>query len=728
MEEKELLKIIKEAARDSRTELDLSNKKIKSLPAEIGQLTNLTELNLHGNRLTSVHKELEEKELLKIIEEADRDGRTELDLSNEKIKSLPAEIGQLKNLKVLDLSGNSLTWLPTEISKLSKLERLDLSSNKINVLPTEIGQLSNLQEFDIYRNELKEFPVALTYCNKLKALRMGGEPTGKCEMHELPPEIRRLKELSKLDLTGNCLTRLPCEIGLLTNLRELVLAGNWLSLLPSEIGSLQKLVKLDLEHNCLERLPKEINKLVKLECLYISDNKLRALPSHIGKIKNLRSLRLDNNRRISIGKEIAQLTSLEELSLCCNGITEIPPEFGNLGELKQLNLFNNKLKKIPAELGQLSKLIKLDVSKNPLTSPQPEVVNQGTKAVLAYLREQLKAKKGQWISKILLVGEGGVGKTSLLRALKREEFKEGLETTHGIGVEKLELGHPREIGVTMQLNTWDFGGQQIYHATHQFFLTNRSLFVLVWDARHGWEAGKLYNWLDRIQAKAPESPVMIVAAHIDERDADLPLDDLKRKYPQIEGNYKVSNKAGTGIEKFREKLAEVAADLPLMGEEWPASWLDAANEIRDREESYISPKDLYELMAEQEIKGESTDVLVRWLHELGDILYFKDDEEINDLVILNPEWVTKAISDVLESKEVIKQDGIFTHQHMDELWTEIDENIKGHFLRLMERFDLSYRTLEDREISLVVERLPLKPPDYRKRWEAIRKREGCKEI
>ena len=100
-------------------------------------------------------------------------------------------------------------------------------------------------------------------------------------------------------------------------------------------------------------------------------------------------------------------------------------------------------------------------------------------------------------------------------------------------IEELKLSHPKEDGVEMILNCWDFGGQQIYHATHQFFLTNRSLFVLVWDARHGWEAGKLYNWLDRIQAKAPESPVMIVAAHIDERDADLPLDDLRRKAPGL---------------------------------------------------------------------------------------------------------------------------------------------------------------------------------------------------
>ena len=55
----------------------------------------------------------------------------------------------------------------------------------------------------------------------------------------------------------------------------------------------------------------------------------------------------------------------------------------------------------------------------------------------------------------------------------------------------------------MHLVSWDFGGQDIYHATHQFFLTDRSLFLLLWNARQGWEQAKLHYWLDIIKARAP---------------------------------------------------------------------------------------------------------------------------------------------------------------------------------------------------------------------------------
>jgi len=68
--------------------------------------------------------------------------------------------------------------------------------------------------------------------------------------------------------------------------------------------------------------------------------------------------------------------------------------------------------------------------------------------------------------------------------------------------------------------------------THQFFLTNRSLFLLAWHARMGFDVGKLYYWLDTLTALAPDSPVLLVATHIDERDADIPLTELRRHYPQ----------------------------------------------------------------------------------------------------------------------------------------------------------------------------------------------------
>ena len=82
---------------------------------------------------------------------------------------------------------------------------------------------------------------------------------------------------------------------------------------------------------------------------------------------------------------------------------------------------------------------------------------------------------------VLLVGEGGSGKTQLLRRLRGEGFELQSESTHGIEVRELLLEHPSKPDVEMVLNCWDFGGQQIYHAIHQFFLTKNSLYILLDD-------------------------------------------------------------------------------------------------------------------------------------------------------------------------------------------------------------------------------------------------------
>ncbi|MBG1269240.1 COR domain-containing protein [Nostoc sp. WHI] len=537
------------------------------------------------------------------------------------------------------------------------------------------------------------------------------------------------EKATELDLSNNQLSSLPPEFSQLSNLTTLYLDNNQLSSLPPEISQLSNLTELYLDNNQLSSLPPEISQLSNLTTLYLHNNQLSSLPPEISQLSNLTELYLHNNQLSSLPPEISQLSNLTTLSLFNNQLSSLPPEISQLSNLTTLYLHNNQLSSLPPEFSQLSNLTTLYLHKNPqLTSPPPEIVEQGTQAILTYLRERLEGSLRQWISKLLVVGEGGVGKTSLLRALRGEEFDTQESTTHGIEIKWLDLTHPGKAGTTMHLNSWDFGGQEIYHATHQFFLTNRSLFLLAWNARLGFEQGKLYYWLDTIKALAPDSPILLVATHIDEREADLPLKELRDKYPQIVEHCKISSKISLGIEELRQAIAESAAKLPLMGEIWPTTWLNAANAIRTQPKKQITPEQLWDIMAESQVADISKKVLARWLHELGEILYFQDNEELNDTVILKPQWVTEYISKVLESEDVSDRSGIFTRQEMAQLWRDLEPSMRDHFLRLMERFDLSYRTQENRDISLVVERLPLDPPNYEQKWQQIKQTSECNEI
>jgi Leucine-rich repeat (LRR) protein len=627
-----------------------------------------------------------------------------LDLSNKNLSQLPPEIGQLTCLQQLFLGSNELSQLPPEIGQLTCLQQLYLSNNQLSQLPPEIGQLTNLQQLTLFNNQLSD----------------------------LPREIGKLTDLQYLYLGNNHLSRLPGEIIQLISLQYLSLLNNQLRELPREIGRLTGLQELFLKDNQLRELPREIGELVNLQRLSLDNNHLSQLPHEIGRLTSLLYLSLDNNHLSQLTHEIGQLTNLQQLYLHNNQLSQLPHEIGKLIRLQELYLSDNQLRRVPSEVGRLSHLQELYLDGNPsLQTPPVEIIAQGTAAILAFLRDLLEHSVVRNEAKLLIVGEGGTGKSSLLRALRNQKFDSQLSATHGIEVDSLELPYPDEAGTNIVLNTWDFGGQQIYHATHQFFLTKRSMYLVAWNARLGVKQGRLHHWLETIQALAPDAPVLLVATHLDEQSPDINYIALEEQYPQLVRSLSVSNARGTGIAQLRTSLAEIAMQLPIMGQPWPAKWLKVEEHLLNRSEHHI-PLETYVQCCEgcgvEEAVAKGT--LGSYLHDLGKILYFQDDLILSDLVVLKPNWITKAISLVLTNKAVRASHGILQHRELRRIWQSDDEGrpyaqrLYSVFLRLMERFYLSYQIEADTPgarstRSLIPQLLPYQPPTKLPPWPSI---------
>ncbi|MBS4169549.1 leucine-rich repeat domain-containing protein [Neochlamydia sp. AcF95] len=201
---------------------------------------------------------------------------TSLDLAESGLTSLPAEIGQLSQLHWLDLSKNQLTALPAEIRQLSQLHWLDLSNNQLTALPAEIGQLSQLQELYLSNNQLTSLPAEIRQLSQLQDLFFSNN-----QLISLPAEIGQLSQLQGLDLNNNQLTSLPAEIGQLSQLEVLYLDNNQLASLPAEIGQLSRLQELYLDNNHLTSLPAEMKQLPALRKLQVKENLLENIPDKI---------------------------------------------------------------------------------------------------------------------------------------------------------------------------------------------------------------------------------------------------------------------------------------------------------------------------------------------------------------------------------------------------------------------------------------------------------------
>lgn len=637
------------------------------------------------------------------ITEAQIDHTNILDLSNLNLKELPAEIWQLDNLLELELSSNILSLLPPEIGHLSNLSYLNLNNNRLKELPPEIGRLSNLSRLSLAHNRLRGLPAGILQLSNLSELSLDDN-----ELSELPAEILQLSNLSILSLSNNRFQELPSEIGQLSNLSELYLYRGKLRKLPVEIGQLSNLSKLSLFDNVLKELPVEIGQLNNLSFLFLQNNELSELPVEIGQLNNLSLLRLEKNN-----------------------LSELPVEIGQLVKLESLFLQNNNLRALPVEIGNLAQLDEFDCSGNPLKSPPPEIINQGTEAILRHLRALQAGYEEQWISKLMVVGEGGVGKTSLLKNLRGEAFDEHEDKTPGVAIREVEIEHLTN-GGTMILNAWDFGGQDHYLATHQFFLTDRCAFLLLWNARLGWEQGKIRDWLKRIHAAAPNAPILLVATHVDQNDARLPLAEIQREFPNVQGNISISNhpESIVGIDEVYAWLQHECAELPLMGVRMPTTWLAALENVNQHEARHIPPNDLWKIMQECGVAHESHEILARWLHDLGEILFFGDDSELSKIVFLKPQWVVDYIYDVLDDPEVLNHQGILSREDVERIWSELSPNIRDHFLHLMQKFDMSYLIPDDEyDRSLVVERLEIDENEhYYEPWQAILDTPDCKEI
>jgi len=438
------------------------------------------------------------------------------------------------------------------------------------------------------------------------------------------------------------------------------------------------------------------------------------------------TLDLSGKNLTTVPPELAQLTNLQRLDLSGNQLTTVPPELAQLANLQELHLHKNQLATVPPELGWLEKLERLELSGNPLVSPPPEVVKQGTKAVLTYLRDLAKAERRKWEAKLLVIGEAGVGKTELVKSLQGEQFG-GETATQGVQVRTLEVEHPREAGVTMRLNLWDFGGQEIQHATHQFFYSDRALFILAWNARENYEQAKLNTWLELIQARASvpgdetsrreerKASVLLVATHCDLWKPDVPYEELRKQFPRIRflGMLNVSNKTRRGIDDLCAALANAGAELPLMGTRWPADWQKAEDELANRvqsRQSRMSLSDLWTVMDTNGVGSDSHELLARALDGMGKVRVFLDDDELRNVVVLDPQWLTSRIARVLKNADqhgkAICRHAILQRTHWAMFWPEDDEPTHRLFARMMRNFDLVYALEDSQDSWLVVQLLP----------------------
>jgi internalin A len=482
---------------------------------------------------------------------------------------------------------------------------------------------------------------------------------------------------AKLDLSGRGLTKIPESIGQLIELQYLDLSTNRLATIPESIGRLSQLQTLSLDNNHLTLLPEFIGQLIKLQSLALSNNQLTSLPESIGQLTQLQRLYLDNNQLTSLPESLRHLRSLERLYLHENNALGLPAEV--LGPTWQ------------------------DAARKQVRPPSPD-------DILEYYFRVRGEKRPLNEAKVILLGRGAVGKTSIVNRLVDNVFKDE-QKTEGIKITKwgIRLKGTEDV----RLNIWDFGGQEIMHATHQFFLTQRSLYLLVLNGREGGEDVDAEYWLKLIESFGGESPVIVVLNKIKDRPFDVNRRALQQKYPFIRDFIKTDCKYGIGLEELRSAIERETDRLEHLRDSFPASWVTIKERLAGMKKNYLGFEEYRQFCNQNgETDKAAQEALASYLNTLGIALNFKDDPRLQDTHVLNPHWVTNGIYKILNSEKLEKQKGEIRLKDFSNLLDGRAYPAKMHrfLLDLMRKFDLCFSFPDDDTYYLIPELLEKQEP------------------
>ncbi|MEM6188640.1 COR domain-containing protein [Shewanella scandinavica] len=601
------------------------------------------------------------------------------------------DIGELVSLHLTKV--DIINW--ELISSCSSLRKLTIIRSEILEIPDAVLKMPSLVELDFSSNRISTLPVFSNFNKNIKELILHGN-----NIVEINDSVWGLSKLNTLILSDNNIFEVSDKIKKLQNLMHLNLSGNDLEFIPEGIGELKKLVNLQLESNKITKLPSSIGLLKNLQVLFVSDNKIKKIPDEISSLSNIRFMIFDGNE-----------------------LEEIPEVIGGLNVLSSLSLDNNKIKVIPKTMIKMEVLSYLSLVNNPLPIPDPSFHNLTAQEQIQTLLEiQQSTTMPLKQAKILVVGDERVGKTSIINRLLGNPHHENQTSTQGIDIYELSFD-------SFDTNIWDFAGQELTHQTHQFFLTERSLYIYVLDAQKEDNQARDLHWLNTIKSYSENSPIIIVANHFDQ-NVNYHFDKLRyqENFQIVDVIYTSACNLnsltegqrrciGDSINKLNQAITRQLPQLPGIKRKLPESWhkVKRAMEVFKQEQNVID-KDTYELECIKNgvIGKPLQSALLKILNSIGTVVAYPNDFRLRMTQILKPEWVTNAVYKIVRSQS--KVPGIYSEEAIGEILNgEYTYTHQQWLVDLLIKFELGFRLFERNEL-LIPMRLPSVMPEFSKSY------------
>ena len=292
--------------------------------------------------------------------------------------TVPAELGSLSALTELDLSDNQLTGgIPTQLGSLTELKRLFLDANQLSgSIPGELGSLSKLVELSLDSNDLTgNIPTTLGNLSALEALSMSYNEFDA----QIPSEITQLSSLEILEMIEAQLTGPVVDLSVMTSLKYVDLTKNQLTGTISSLTNLTGLIRLNLSENQIGGPLPSVAGLASLDTFTAQYNQFTGeLPDALTQLGALRQLSLTGNKLTGSIPDFSNMSKLEWLQLDRNQLDGTMPSLSNLPELQRLLVHRNRLTGTFPTLTNVPKLLQAYFHCNRFSGSVPASLNDIT--------------------------------------------------------------------------------------------------------------------------------------------------------------------------------------------------------------------------------------------------------------------------------------------------------------------------------------------------------------
>ena len=617
----------------------------------------------------------------------------------------PSDEERTALLKIENFSSHSVESIPASIGELTNLRHLDMSNSDISDLPASIGNLTNLQHLDMSYSNISDLPASIGNLMNLRTLFLRDTP-----IRRLPESIGNLKCLQSLNLSATKISELPESIVNLTSLQSLNLSHTQIREFPEDIVKLTNLQSLYLNDVQISGLPEGIVNLKNLQNLYLSGTEIREFPASIENLTNLRRLELGSVDLNSLPEGIEKLANLHRLDLSSSRIKELPENIGNLRGLKQLLLEDCFLNELPQSLLSLDLDYKegkfsagnyfepgIYINGLKLKNQPVEIFFQSRDLIINYY-ESVRKEVALPINecKVVFLGDGGAGKSLIIDRLMHDGIISSDfdgESTPGICISSKEYAIGKD---KIKLHFWDFGGQAVMHSMHRLFLTNRTLYVVVTNARDNKANEQAWYWIRNIRSFANGAPVLLLVNQKDQNpSANVNENGLRKEYPEMKQVRIISALKDSKAEfnsEVRDAICQIVYDMETVHTLFSKSWLSLMNELQEMKEDYITSDVFYGKCFKNKVGTERDilDKIVKWYRDLGVCFYSKAHPVSARYMVLKPRWLLNALYVLVFNGRKYASNGIISEK---DIYTLICEKVPDDVIKKVWN-DIAYRPEE----------------------------------